>query len=264
MTTAPAGRCYCQSKDCAASNFDYNAHCYKCGQKMRYVPVLTKPTTSPPAGKAGKGGGKGSGKDKGKSAKQGGQTCLCCGGANHAKAECRSAHKECNICGKVGHLAVVCRAAPAANAGSKPAGKGGKSSGKGATFSDEDFKTRAIREGWAPPAEAAAPAQQAPAEPTAASISVKGKAKEAAQKAFDLAGKKKLAAKTALNNADEHLEKMAEAMVKAEAEFKKELSLACKADSPTTPKAAIDLDLILAAAQDPTKIAGLFVSLGDD
>ena len=282
--TAPAGRCYCQGKDCAASNLLANAYCYKCGQQMRKTPVLTKPPSAQPTGK---GGGKGKngtwqwqpeddegdwtpagrkkkvtfaddqGKGKGKKGKSGGggkgggMKCLCCGGANHTKAECRQAEKECNICGKIGHLAAVCRAVPP----SAPPSEQGKT--------DEDFKARAIREGWIPPAVVEQP-QAAPPEPTVASISDKGKAKDAAQKAFELAGKRKIAAKQALTKAEEHLEKMAAEVTKALAEFKLELSLASKAMTPAAPKAAIDLDQILAAVEDPTMVSKLFVSMGED
>ena len=52
--------------------------------------------------------------------------CLCCGVANHTKADCKKKDSTCSVCNKVGHLKKMCRSAAPAAAALVPAPKGKK------------------------------------------------------------------------------------------------------------------------------------------
>ena len=257
---APSGRCYCQVQTCGASNYLKNAHCHKCGQAMRKVPVLSKPVPgSKESAEAKKRGAAKAKKDNEERQKKAlaGKACLCCGKKGHLKADCWDKDLQCELCGKIGHTPSACRSAKGHG---KPTSQKSSSSG----YSDEDFAAEAAKRGvvWTAPLAAASPLTP----PTATSVAAKSKVKDSAKAAFDKAVKSLKTAEEAVIKFQQELTKAADAQAAAEASYKNELALVNATVNPAPAKAtstpAMDLGQFFDAGTDVDKLKNLSLDLG--
>ena len=247
---APAGKCFCNNKDCQRTNFIQNKYCHICGWVMPDNPITTKPKPKGAGKGASKGAGKGAkGASKGRDKSASQDLCTCCGGKGHAKADCRQRDKECHSCGKIGHIAAVCRSKPQDAAAPKPA------------VAEDAFAAEAERRGM-PLREPPPPADVAPqAEHSASSISAMSKAKDAASKKLDKLIERQIEATKALAKIQGEVAAAAIASQKAERAFLDEVAATHQVLVPKADTTAIDIGAFMDNIHDLTKIK---VDLGSD
>ena len=261
---------WCGSKACGCRNRPGNSHCYKCNCQLSDWLSASGgrvPGSSQDAAAKKREQEK---RDKDKKAKElrdkdaAAAKCLCCGGKGHTKAECRQKDKVCSNCGKSGHLAHVCRSAKSDQAPAKAAA--------GAVAISQDvFEEEAKRRGWIKDASAPVTAEAGPVEATTASLIDSKKAVDKADKDFKAAAKKVQDTREAHEKAVELLTTTSDVLSRAEIALQKAVAsltppaapptLAPVASNPVT-KPAIDVEQLLDASGDPTKMAALFVHLG--
>ena len=268
---------WCGSGKCGARNHTINDKCYKCNCQL---PQWTSHTGSRVPGSAQDAARKkkesiwndklsAAKKEKDRKAKEQREKddtalkCLCCGGKGHAKTDCRQADKACNNCGKVGHLSHLCRSKKETEL--RPAAKVVND------LAEDAFAEEARKRGWVKDANAPAAAEPEPVEATTASLIDRKKERDKAEKEFNAASKKVQDTREAHEKVQELLVSTSDTLTRAELALQLAVaSLTPPAAAPATApgvcaatlKPAIDVEQLMDANGDPTKIANLFVHLG--